>query len=385
MTARGRLIAGAVLAAALGAVTAAPYVSAAASLLDLAGQSPRIRAWLPVGMHSVTTIDVTLPTRYGPIAARVYTPSGPAPTAVVFPGIHGGGVDEPRLARFCGRLAATGIRVACVPLPELREFRVTSRSTDMIEDATNWVAAERTLTGESRVALVGVSFAGGLALVAAGRPSLANRLTAVISIGGYGDLRRTLRFLSSGVLPDGSRRAPHDYGLAVVALAATPQLVPPAVRDAFGHAVLTYLEASLDESPTRERGMALLADAKAQAERLPEPERAIALAITDRDVVTVGRWLEPAIPNLGTDPSLSPELSPPATVPVFLLHGRDDNVIPSSETGLVARDLAARGNPAVHALVTGVVSHVDLGGSVDWRETWELVRFWRDARAAIGG
>jgi dienelactone hydrolase len=385
MTTRGRLVGGLVLAATAILIGGAPYLAATAALLDLAGHTTGLRRWLPIGHHTVTTTDISIPTRYGPVAGRVYSPAGAVPTAVVFPGIHGGGVDAPRLVRLCSRLAGTGVRVVCIPLPDLREFRVTSRSTDMIEDATIWVSDQQALTGERRIGLVGVSFAGGLALVAAGRPSLTGRLTAVVSIGGHGDLARTLRFLTSGVLPDGSRRAPHDYGLAVVALAATPQLVPPAVRDAFSRAVRTYLEASLDDSPTHERFLALLAKAKDEARQLPDPERTIALAITDRNVATVGRWLEPALPALAADAALSPERSPPANARVFLLHGRDDNVIPSSETPLVAGSLMARGNPGVRWLLTSIISHAEPAGRPGWREAWALVRFWRDAMGAMGG
>src|SRR5690606_1184757 len=106
---------------------------------------------------------------------------------------------------------ASGLTVVCTPLPELRRFRITDRSTDMIEDVTAWIADQPGMAPDGSVTLVGFSFAGGLALVAAGRPALHTRLRAVVSIGGHGDLTRTLRFMTTGQLPDGSTRTPHDY------------------------------------------------------------------------------------------------------------------------------------------------------------------------------
>ena len=41
-------------------------------------------------------------------------------------------------------------------------------------------------------------------------------------------------------------------------------------------------------------------------------------------------------------PSLSPERATPPTAPVFLLHGVDDNVIPSIETVLLAEHLKGK-------------------------------------------
>ena len=365
------------------AAWAMPIVKTTAFVLELAGRTDGPRAWVPVTARPVSTNDVAVPTRYGPVPARIYTPHGSAPTVVLFPGIHGGGVDEPRFARLSSRLAATGVRVIAVPLPDLRQFRVTSRSTDMIEDVTAWAAGDREAVPGRRVGLVGVSFAGGLALVASGRASLQQHLSAVVSIGGHGDIRRTLQYLTDGQLPDGSRRPPHDYGLAVAALAAAPHLLQPPVQRAFADALRTYLEASLDASPEQATFQRLRTEARAAALQLPDAERRVLLAITDRDVAAAGPWVQPAIPALAADRGLSPEASPATMAPVFLLHGVDDNVIPSTETGLVARYLRAQGNRRVTALLTPFVSHADLTTAFTWGDAWRFVGFWREARDAM--
>ena len=46
--------------------------------------------------------------------------------------------------------------------------------------------------------MMGISFSGGLSIVAAGRPSLANRVAYVFSFGGHDDLPRVLRYLCTG-------------------------------------------------------------------------------------------------------------------------------------------------------------------------------------------
>ena len=59
---------------------------------------------------------------------------------------------------------------------------------------------------DGRVGMMGISFAGGLSIVAASRPSLRDRVAFVLSFGGHGDLPRTLRYLCTGM--PGGRHAP---------------------------------------------------------------------------------------------------------------------------------------------------------------------------------
>ena len=66
--------------------------------------------------------------------------------------------------------------------------------------------------------MMGISFAGGLSIVAAGRPALRDRVAVVLSLGGHGDLPRTLRYLCTGIQPDGERLPPHDYGVVIILL-----------------------------------------------------------------------------------------------------------------------------------------------------------------------
>jgi pimeloyl-ACP methyl ester carboxylesterase len=361
------------------------YGPTLAFLMDIAGYRGAGRALLPSAALAVTTQDVPAPTRYGPITTRIYTPiARPTHTVIVVPGVHGGGVDEPRLATFCGRLASTGVQVVCTPLPELRDFRITGRSTDMIEDVAMWTIRDPGRVPSGRVTLVGVSFGGGLALVAAGRPSLRDHLEMVLSVGGYGDLPRTLRYMCTGELPDGSRRPPHDYGPAVLALAAVRRLVPPDQADALEHGIRVYLEASLDDTPEKTRAAALLAEARDEAAALPEPARGVLTAVTERQVERLGQLLLPLVEDLAHDPALSPERSPITQAPVFLIHGIEDNVIPSSETPLMAADLVRRGHRPVDWLLTPLLSHADLSIHATAGDAYRLITFWHRVLGVLG-
>lgn len=379
-----RKVALALAVAAIGlAFVLKPYADSAAFIMDLGGVQHWSRSLLPKARADVAWRDVTIPTRHGPLAARVYTPTREAeraPTFIIFPGIHRGGVDEPRLAGFSRRLASGHVNVVSVPLPDLREFRVTPRTTDHIEDATLWAANDPAIGRGGTIGLGGVSFAGGLALVAAGRPSLRDRLSMVVSFGGYGDLARVLRFLCTGVLPDGSRKAPHDYGVVVALLEVAPSMVPPEQVEPLRHGVLTFLEGSLHDLTDKPRAARLFADARVQAAALPEPSRMLLEWVNDRKVSELGTAVLPFVEQLEGTEALSPEHSPVTTAPVFLLHGAEDNVIPSAETPITADYLRRRGNTRVRQLLTPLVSHADLDTNAPVRDVWQLIKFWKEMR-----
>ena len=204
-----------------------PDVTSAALLLDLVDPGSRMRAALPVRVAAIRESDVAVPTRHGDVEGRLHIPdAGASHALLIVPGVHAGGIHEPRLAALSRRVAGAGAAVLTLPLPDLRTYRITPESTDQIEDAITWLSSRKDLAPTGRVGVIGVSFAGGLALVAAGRPGMRERLTAVVSLGGHADLPRAMAYACTGRMPDGSTRTPHDYGVVLALRAAVPHLVP---------------------------------------------------------------------------------------------------------------------------------------------------------------
>jgi acetyl esterase/lipase len=97
--------------------------------------------------------------------------------------------------------------------------------------------------------------------------------------------------------------------------------------------------------------------------------------VNDRDVSRLGAILLPHLEALGGDPALSPAQSPVPRAPVFLLHGRDDNIIPAVESAMLARGLAQRGG-TVQFLATPLLTHAEVERGAAASAAWDLVRFW---------
>src|SRR5918993_3886963 len=179
--------------------------------------------------------DITVPTRGGEVPGRYYRPGRQTRrTILLMPGVHRDGIDESRLVGLAEDLAATGFGVLTIAATDLQRFKITPAVTDTIEDAVRWASEQPQLRTDGKIGIVGISFSGGLSIVAAGRDSIKDRVAFVMSFGGHGDLARAMHYLTSGeVLGDleTAKRSsavlgadhvgvhpPHDYGLAVVLL-----------------------------------------------------------------------------------------------------------------------------------------------------------------------
>ena len=359
---------------------ATPYVRAASLIVRAANLGGRAEAIATRQAYQVTAqARHMVPTRYGEVAAQLYTPNLEVDRSVLLvPGIHSMGIEEPRLTALASDLAATGITVMAMALPDLQRYQITARSSDIIEDAVTWMAARPELAPDGQVGMIGISFAGGLSIVAAGRESIRDKAAYVLSFGGHGDLQRVMRYLATGVAPDvpGVRaHPPHDYGVAVILFAGADRVVPAEQVAPLRSGVETFLLASQLTLVSIDQANAMFAKAREMANALPEPARTYLTYVNDRNVKALGAVLLPHI-ELGVDPAASPERAPsPPRAPVFLLHGDDDTVIPAAESVLLADHLRDRG-AEVHVLLSGLITHAEVDRSAATSEAWKLVRFW---------
>ena len=369
------VLAGVLLIAALAARAhrrGAAFVVIAAGM---EGTARRVAEWQTTGVTQMP--DGPIPWRSGTLRTRAYQPARAAGRGIMLvPGVHAAGIDEPRLIGFARQLASLGHPVLTVELPDLMRYEITTRTTDMIEDAAGWMMRRGEYAGrDRRIGVLGISFGGGLSIVAAGRPAVRSGIAFVLALGGHGDLPRTLKYLCTGIQADGSTRPPHDYGLAIVLLGAADRVVPAEQVGPLREAIRSFLEASRLDMVDKPKAAAEFARAKTLAETLLEPSRTYMGYVNDRDVARLGPVLLPHVAALGGAASLSPERSALPAAPIYLLHGTDDNVVPAIESTLLARYAAAHGARA-RALLTPLITHAEVDRGSTAVAMWRLVDFW---------
>ena len=364
------------------AYAATPYVRAASLFARVGNVGGRLEALADASARSVTVMPRhKIPVRQGEVEAQFYRPQGAVRRSVLLiPGVHSMGIAEPRLTALAQDLAGSGIAVMTMALPDLMEYQITARSADVIEDAVAWMAGQPELAPDGRVGLIGISFAGGLSIVAAGRPSIRDKVAYVVSFGGHGDLGRVLHYLATGEAvqaPGVVTIPPHDYGVAVILYAAADRVVPPEQVMGLRAGIGTFLLASQLTLVDMKQANTTFVKAREMVKELPEPAATYLMYVNDRNVKALGPILVPHL-GLQADPAASPEraASVPAA-PVFLLHGDEDTVIPAAESVVLGSYLRSKGVDT-RVLLSQIITHAELDRSAAATETWNLVAFWAE-------
>jgi dienelactone hydrolase len=367
---------------ALGGYAAVPYARAVSLIVRAANIGGAVQGFATEHSRPVTIATPhVVPARHGAVAAQFYTPDAFTRTVLLVPGIHSMGIEEQRLAGFARELAATGVNVMTMALPDLQQYRISSDATDTIEDAVLWLTRQPRIAPDGRIGIVGISFAGGLSIAAASRPSIKDKLAFVMSFGGHGDLPRVMRYLVTGeepIVPGVPRHPPHDYGVAVVLYGLADRgVVPPEQVQPLRTGIARFLLASQQSMVDRAASDRTFRDARNYEQTLVEPSRTYMKYVNDRAIAKLGPVLAPYLNQLNAaEPALSPDRTPDVpTAPVYLMHGDDDNVIPAAESALLHDYLQKRG-ANVHLLLTRVITHAEVNKAAAASEGWRLVAFW---------
>jgi dienelactone hydrolase len=341
-----------------------PYLDAASVLLRIA--NPRGEGVLTRhDTNAVVIQDTQIKTSAGTVRARLYLPSGVEnPGAmVVLHGVHHLGIDEPRLVNFSRALSTHGILVMTPEMADLADYHVEPTAIEVIGGSARDLKAR---TGADSVAVLGLSFAGGLALVAAADPRYENDIGVVASIGGHHSLPRVLRFFATNSIerPDGQKvsMAAHEYGVLVVAYSHPEDFFPK------GDVKLAHeaLRQQLYENVTQAQTIA--------TQLSPIGRKRMELLLAHKTDSLSGDLLQGLARHEEEAESVSPQGKLARIKPdVFIAHGEGDNVIPPTELLWIEREVPPDKLKA--ALISPAISHVELGGEPTFADRWRLVHF----------
>jgi dienelactone hydrolase len=278
------------------------------------------------------------------------------------------GIDEPRLVRFATTVAVSGVVVMTPELHELTDYRIDAASVPIIGAAAHALHAR---TGRAHgVGLMGMSFAGGLALIAAADETFAPDIAFVLAVGAHDDLARVLRFFTTGKVarPDGTEEPmpPHEYGILVLVYSHVEAFFLPEDVGEAREALRMWLWEDRESAERRAKNLSAGGQAKWKL-------------LVDHDMKALAPELQAEIDRqkarlAGVSPSA---FASKVHVPVLLLHGAGDSVIPPAETLWLARDFAT----TKRALVSSAIQHVELHGKPGALDQWELVHFMAEVLA----
>jgi pimeloyl-ACP methyl ester carboxylesterase len=331
--------------------------------------------------RGVATADVEVPAVAGanrPMRARIYRPATVRAegSLLLVQGLHYAGADDPRMDRFARIVASSGIVVHAPFLPDFAELRVAeSLVGDTARAFSHLEALPERPPGKPGV--FSISFGSMPALRLAADPDYADRVGGLVCFGGYADFRETIRFCLSGGegLPHDPLNRPVVYINLIDHLDGVPD-DPAELLAAWDR----YVRATWGRIHMKEkRNYAPVAEKI--AESLPEDQRE--LFLQGCDVVPGGeeRGLEALARGAKDFEYLDPRPHFAAIhCPVFVVHGRDDDVIPFTQ----AEKIGAALPPAAGARVylTGMYAHTGGTGLVSFLQKAKAVP--EELRSMVG-
>ena len=325
-------------------------ISAAATLLEALGMSVP-RPFAPDVRPEMAEV--------GGVMGRLYTP-GDYPAVLVVPGATPAGVDDARVNDLARALARAG-RTVFIPELDLYREQFTKADLERIVAAVGGLA-ER--TGQP-AAVLGISYGGSLALVAAADPRMVGQLSRVATFGAYYDLEGVIQAVTTGGSTVDDRFIPWEgHPIAEDVLATrTAEMLPVEEQESF--------LASMDDQLDPEH---LAPGARALYDLLANDDPWRTSELAER--------LPPSLRSLIEDFSPS-QVADQITVPVLAMHSTDDPLVPYAE--LIRLEA---GMPQAEASTVRLFRHVDFDPASPsgwWSLTPDMWKVWHFTAWILAG
>ena len=314
--------------------------------IDVGGGPSELKAETPAPFRDLVHFSVSGRSYVGDL----YTPRhGERAGLVLVPGVAATGKDDARMVAFAATLARAHFRVLVPDLANLRALKVKPEDAIAVADAALWLD-DQTPDGWP-LGIAAISYAVGPAIGSLFEPGVNDRVDLVLAIGGYYDLPALITYFTTGHFRDNAgepwrTRQPNTYGKWV-----------------FVQSNVDRLDSANDQALLR-----AIQDAKIRDERAPVqhfvdvlgPEgRAVYALIVNKDPEKVSSLIAALPEKMAADlqaldmagrdlKALKPEF--------FLVHGRDDPIVPESQSAALAAALPAG---KAHLFLTDSLNHVD--------------------------
>lgn len=300
--------------------------------------------------------------------ADLYRPNQAARSALVL--IHGFtdlGKGDPRLRHFAESLARVRFLVLVPEIESLTRFNVSTDNIKAVRDSVIYLAEQAELT-EDRLGLAAISYSVGPAILAALETDAHRHVDFILSVGGYYDLIQGITFATTGYYRDDGEwqyREPATSGRWLLLLGHAHQM--PDTQD-------RTLLSRIAELKLQDPQM----DVAELTARLSDQGLAAHTLISNRNPIRVPELIE-RLPEAMRREIAALDLSShdlsELRAHLILLHGRDDPMIPPTQSEALAEAVAPG---QAELFIAGGLMHVDV--QPGWRDALKL---WQAAVALL--
>lgn len=278
-----------------------------------------------------------------------HSPSFSRAGIVLVPGVVPAGKDDSRLVVLAKTLARLHFAVLVPDIEGLRRYQVRGRDVEAVADAFRYMTHQPALAPKSRIGIAGFSYGAGPVLLAALQPDIQKQVRFIVTMGGYHDLNKVVAYFTTGHYHDEESgelhyRPANPYAAKVFALSNADLLEQPEDRSWLRHRT----NAITDEEEVGWYGGVGL------------DTQALLKLLNNRDPGKVPALIQQLSPRIRKElDAINPAIHDLSNIQarVILVHGRNDNIIPYTESIALSQRLPP--GKVQLFLLEGIV-HVDI-------------------------
>jgi hypothetical protein len=301
--------------------------------------------------------------------ADLYHPAEqPLASLLLVPGAAPEGRHDPRLMAFAMSMARARFLVLVPDLAGLRRLEVRPHDARQLADIFDYLVSHGEWTPGGPAGICAFSYAVGPALLASLDRRIRDRVSFVLAVGGYYDLVEVLTYFTTGYFRERDHwrhNLPDPYAKWLFVRSNLERIDNPKERALFQSITEQKLkdpESALDEFESQ----------------LGPQGRSLYVFITNSDPAQTPQLVQELPPSIQEDIrglDLANKDLTQLKAHLILVHGRDDNVIPYTQSIALANALPR--SQAALFLLNGL-AHVDLrpgliAGWQWWRATYALL------------
>ncbi|MCB1193286.1 MAG: hypothetical protein H7A23_25225 [Leptospiraceae bacterium] len=277
---------------------------------------------------------------------RFYIPSNNRlpKTILLIHGMSVLGIEDNRLVELAQNLCCSGFSVITPEFEELKHLKIQYDTIENIIDVLKSLNLKSNLIDTENIGFFSISFTGGLGLISATDKDVSGLIRAILVIGGYSDFSSTACYVLEDKNSDEYGRLIFLYNFIDLVLEKSENLKDVLYESAVDNAFRRY-------------GKDSVANKLIQDLNIRDKEIYQKIWNQDDYSVNLGREIFESISTLAQ--KMSPiEYVERINAPISLLHGKDDRVIPETETIKLSEKMKKMKKEYVME-ITGLLSHGD--------------------------
>ncbi|PJZ46098.1 alpha/beta hydrolase [Leptospira brenneri] len=294
------------------------------------------------------TKEILIPIRNGVLRADCYLPKSKSlGTIVTINGLAPLGNRDPRFIIVNKSLQKIGFTVVSPFYEEICDYKISLRNIEDIKDSILFISNQKEICTAGKVSIFSPSFSGSLSLIAASDKQIAERINCICAIGAYANVEDIIENLFANQNLD-------EYGRMILLLNFLP------ISIGKNESLFKAIKLTTLDNYYKSKDLYL----KPHYQKMKQVDRLFFDQLKNDPEFRIRHW-NVILKKGGKNRELLTALSvtnhiETLKLPILLIHGLKDDVVPANESSLLHNKLIHQGVES-KLCITTLISHGDTG------------------------